>query len=79
MIAERSVRRILDANGNMTTDQTGQSLTYDAWNRLVEVSTTPTATTYQYDATGRRLKANGDNLFYSAQWQVSAGEGRKGT
>ncbi|MGC8553648.1 MAG: hypothetical protein ACP5O7_12415 [Phycisphaerae bacterium] len=26
-----------DANGNMTTDQTGNTYIYDAWNRLVEV------------------------------------------
>jgi hypothetical protein len=29
-----------DANGNMTTDETGRTLVYDAWNRLVQVKDT---------------------------------------
>ena len=42
-----------DANGNMTTDQNGNTLVYDAWNRLVEVKDgATTLVRYEYDAAG---------------------------
>ena len=43
-----------DANGNMTTDQNGDTLVYDAWNRLVEVknSSGQIIAQYTYDARG---------------------------
>src|SRR5262249_39254256 len=46
-----------DANGNMTTDETGKTLVYDAWNRLVGVkdSSGNTLETDTYDALGRRI------------------------
>jgi len=69
-----------DANGNMTVDELGRSLTYDAWNRLtvvVDAYSIPVAA-YQYDALGQRVLCYTDDgtvaelrdLFYSDQWQV---------
>jgi RHS repeat-associated protein len=65
-----------DSNGNMTTDQTGKTLIYDAWNRLVQVkSGTTVLESYSYDALGRRISEtpNGaptKSLYYSSAWQV---------
>jgi RHS repeat-associated protein len=65
-----------DANGNMTTDETGKQYVYDAWNRLVVVKNSggTTLKTYVYDALNRRVAetASGTttDLYYSAQWQV---------
>ena len=63
-----------DANGNVTTDEHGNTLIYDAWNRLVSVTGTH-ATSYSYDGLNRRITENHDagttmHLYYSAQWQV---------
>ena len=69
-----------DANGNMTVDELGRSLTYDAWNRLtvvVDAYSIPVAA-YQYDALGQRVLCYTDDgtvaelrdLFYSDLWQV---------
>ncbi|AGA25127.1 RHS repeat-associated core domain-containing protein [Singulisphaera acidiphila] len=64
-----------DANGNMTTDETGRKFIYDGWNRLTAVknSSNNLLVDYTYDALGRRI--TGDNgtevhLYYSAQWQM---------
>lgn len=64
-----------DANGNMTTDETGRKFVYNGWNRLMEVkdSSNNPLVDYTYDALGRRI--SGDNgtevhLYYSAQWQM---------
>ncbi|WP_406694560.1 RHS repeat-associated core domain-containing protein [Singulisphaera sp. Ch08] len=64
-----------DANGNMTTDETGRKFVYDGWNRLMEVkdSSNNPLVDYTYDALGRRI--SGDNgtevhLYYSVQWQM---------
>ena len=48
-----------DANGNMTTDQNGDTLVYDAWNRLVEVknSSGQIIAQYTYDARGYAVTA----------------------
>ena len=71
-----------DANGNTTTDQTGQQYAYDAWNRLVTTKDTSGATlvTYGYDAEGRRVTevrpdtgtgtSSSTTLTYSDRWQV---------
>src|SRR5262249_16635364 len=64
-----------DANGNMTTDQTGKQLVYDAWNRHVTVknSSGTTLISYQYDTLGRRVVENSGtarDLYYSTAWQV---------
>jgi len=65
-----------DANGNMTTDQTGRHFVWDAWNRLVEVqnSSSTTLVTYSYDSLNRRVTSDDGttvtNLYYSVGWQV---------
>ncbi len=65
-----------DANGNTTTDQSGQTYTYDAWNRLISVTAAngTLLEQYSYDAEGRRItQTQGQtttNLFYSDQGQV---------
>jgi RHS repeat-associated protein len=64
-----------DANGNTTTDQTGKTFTYDAWNRLVAVkSGGVTIAAFGYDPLGQRIvQTEGGtttDLYYSAQWQV---------
>jgi RHS repeat-associated protein len=51
----------------MTTDETGRTFTYDAWNRLIKVNGT---TRYAYDALGRRIKEGSTELYYSKDWQV---------
>jgi len=56
-----------DNAGNMTTDETGRTFTYDAWNRLIKVSGT---TRYAYDALGRPIKEGSTELYYSKDWQV---------
>ena len=45
-----------DANGNMTTDQAGNTYTYNAWNQLVEVKNAGGAVIvqYSYNALGQR-------------------------
>src|SRR5690606_36706173 len=65
------------ANGEMTRDETGKYLTYDAWGRLVMVDPTPPPfgmsgdeTTYAYDALNRRITHDDTGLYYSDQWQV---------
>jgi RHS repeat-associated protein len=65
-----------DPNGNMTTDPNGDTYTYDAWNRLVKVSTPTDTITYTYDALGRRITESGSStdtttdLYYSSSDQV---------
>src|SRR5262249_1256412 len=45
-----------DNNGNQTTDQTGKTLVYDAWDRLVQVKQgTTVLASYKYDALNRRI------------------------
>jgi RHS repeat-associated protein len=64
-----------DNNGNLTTDELGQTLEFDAWNRLVRVKTSGGATiiSYEVDALGRRIEevtASVRDLYYSMNWQV---------
>src|SRR6266851_4494009 len=63
-----------DVNGNMTGDETGHTLIYDAWNRLVQVKNGPTVLeTYSYDALGRRVTENPwtlRDLYYDRAWQL---------
>ncbi len=60
-----------DANGNMTGDENGKTLVYDAWNRLVDYKNGSTSLeAYQYDALGRRVQQGSTALYYSADWQV---------
>ncbi|HXG13434.1 MAG TPA: RHS repeat domain-containing protein, partial [Gemmataceae bacterium] len=64
-----------DNNGNLTTDPTGKTLVYDAWNRLVKVKDgATTLVTYSHDALSRRVTEDRSgtvtDLYYSAAWQV---------
>jgi RHS repeat-associated protein len=64
-----------DAAGNTTRDETGQTYTYDAWNRLVQVKNPGggVIASYSYDTLGRRIVENeggAKDLYYSNQWQV---------
>jgi RHS repeat-associated protein len=65
-----------DANGNLTTDEAGRALKYDAWNRLVEVrnSSNTLLATYGHDGLGRRVRetrgTTTTDLYYSSIWQV---------
>jgi RHS repeat-associated protein len=63
-----------DKNGNTTTDQNGNTLIYDAWNRLVQYKNGSTVlTSYSYDPLGRRITENPGTLrtlYYSSAWQV---------
>lgn len=60
-----------DANGNVTTDQTGTTFVYDAWNRLVEAKNGPVSLIrYEHDGVGRRVEEGSTTLYYSSQWQV---------
>jgi RHS repeat-associated protein len=64
-----------DSNGNLTTDETGKTLVYGAWNRLVQVKAGGTTlASYRYDALGRRIQetegGTTTDLYYDAGWQV---------
>ena len=57
-----------DANSNMTTDQTGKTFVYDAWNRLVDVkSGTTILVSYTFDALGRRVRLGAASLQSSSE------------
>jgi len=64
-----------DLNGNMTGDEQGRTLVYDAWNRLVQVKNGSTLlNAYTYDGGNRKVTEDDDTavtqLVYSAAWQV---------
>jgi RHS repeat-associated protein len=65
-----------DANGNLTGDETGRQLVFDAWNRLVEVkdSSGNLLKRYAYDGLHRRVQETAGgvttDLYYSDAWQV---------
>jgi RHS repeat-associated protein len=63
-----------DNNGNLTTDENGKTLVYDAWNRLVAYKNGGTTlVSYKYDALGRKIVENPgtvNDLYYSDKWQV---------
>jgi RHS repeat-associated protein len=65
---------VFDKNGNMTTDEQGRTLVYDAWNRLVAVKNgATTLASYKFDGTGRRIVetagANTRDLYFDG-WNV---------
>jgi RHS repeat-associated protein len=65
---------VFDKNGNLTTDEQGRTLVYDAWNRLVAVKNAGTTlASYTFDAVGRRIQetASGTtrDLFFD-NWNV---------
>jgi RHS repeat-associated protein len=65
-----------DSNGNTTayTDGSSKSLTYDAWNRVIQITGGASTVTYAYDALGHRVKetrgSTTTDLYYSDDWQV---------
>jgi RHS repeat-associated protein len=64
-----------DSNGNMTGDEQGRTLIYDAWNRLVQVKNGSTVLkAYTYDGGNRKITEDDGTtvtqLVYSAAWQV---------
>ncbi|NNM85688.1 MAG: hypothetical protein HKL96_08035, partial [Phycisphaerales bacterium] len=73
-----------DANGNMISDQNGNTLKYDAWNRLISVtnSSGQIIAQYSYDARGYRVTESypqGGNgvpagtvnyIYYDSNWQA---------
>ena len=75
---------VYDANGNMVTDQSGDTLIYDAWNRLVEVKNSAGAVIaqYTYNAQGYAVTATypqgtsqmppgtTNYLYYTSSWQL---------
>src|SRR5262249_3730246 len=62
-----------------TTDETGKTLLYDAWNRLVQVKSGATVLdAYAYDTLGRRVSENPGtqrDLYYSDARQGLEGRG----
>jgi RHS repeat-associated protein len=83
-ISGTSATPTYDANGNMTTDQSGNTYAYNAWNQLVSVSNSSGAVVakYTYNAMGYRvtesypLGGNGvaagtvNYIYYDSQWQA---------
>jgi RHS repeat-associated protein len=64
-----------DANGNTTQDDRNQTFVYDAWNRLVRVTSGSNTVVYASDALGRRIRTTvnsnpATDLYYSTAWQV---------
>jgi RHS repeat-associated protein len=60
------------ANGEMTSDETGQTLKYDAWGMIVEINVDGTGSVeiaYAYDALHRRISRNSNDFYYTSQWQ----------
>jgi len=65
---------VFDKNGNMTTDEQGRTLVYDAWNRLVAAKNgSTTLASYKFDGLGRRIAetagTNTRDLFFD-NWNV---------
>src|SRR5258707_10162881 len=65
---------VFDKNGNMSTDEQGRTLVYDAWNRLVAVKNGSTAlASYKFDGLGRRIVetagTNTRDLFFN-DWSI---------
>ena len=62
-----------DANGNLTTDETGRTLKYDAWDRLVEVrdSANNLLATFRYDGRGRRVRETRGGRITEMNFEVS--------
>jgi RHS repeat-associated protein len=75
---------VYDANGNMTTDQNGNTLVYNAWNQLVAVknSTGQVIAQYAYNAMGYRITeaypqggtgipaGTVNYIYYDTNWQA---------
>jgi RHS repeat-associated protein len=62
---------IYSLNGEMTTDEQGQTLKYDAWGRLIEVKQgSIILASYSHDALNRKVTDGNRALYHSADWQV---------
>ena len=75
---------VYDGNGNMTTDQSGNTYVYNAWNQLVAVknSTGAVIAQYTYDSRGYRISETYPQggtgipageinyIYYDSQWQA---------
>jgi RHS repeat-associated protein len=60
-----------DPNGNVTTDQNGLTLIYDAWNRLVEATDGESSLIrYTFDALNRRIGEGTNHVYFTASWQA---------
>jgi RHS repeat-associated protein len=63
-----------DNAGNMTTDESGNTYTYDAWGHAVSIINGSSTTLLHYDALGRNVLFNNgagdDQQYYSQQRQV---------
>ncbi len=74
LTAVGSTNLTYDAAGNLKTDEQNRTYVYDAWNRLISVSSSGTSASYVYDALGRRIKeisgSETRDLYYSTEWQV---------
>jgi RHS repeat-associated protein len=70
---------VYDNNGNTTTDENGDTLTYDAWNRTKTISAGTTS--YAYDANGRRITqiASGTTTTFYLSSQDQVIEERQGS
>ncbi len=83
-ISGTSATPTYDANGNMTTDQAGNTYVYNAWNQLVSVSNAAgkVIASYTYDARGYRVSETYPQggtgipageinyIYYDSQWQA---------
>jgi RHS repeat-associated protein len=76
LTAVASASLSFDSNGNTTTDQIGNTYTYDAWNRLITVknSSGSTLASYVYDARGWRVSETHSttttDVYFDQQWQA---------
>jgi hypothetical protein len=76
------VEPLYDKNGNMTTmprpsgPTSSYTAIYDAWNRMVQIKSSPTTVVadYEYDGLNRRISktvsGTARHFYYSANWQV---------
>jgi RHS repeat-associated protein len=65
---------VYDNNGNMKTDESGHTYTFDAWNRMIEAQVGSTLEFYSYDADNRRpglsiCSGAVSDSYYSSGWQ----------
>ena len=65
---------VYDNNGNMKTDESGNTYTFDAWNRMIEAQVGSTQEFYSYDADNRRpglsiCSGAVSDSYYTTGWQ----------
>lgn len=70
LISMNSTALSYDNNGNQTTDETGKTLVFDAWNRFKEAKSGSTSLiVYGFDALGRRVNEGSISVYYTAARQ----------